>query len=95
MLRHPRLILAVVAAVLMAPSLVVGTTVSHSSPFSLLWAKQFALANREEVIDRVIRCLAFWMSETKVNLVPSLSWRKSIVITISLQKNSTRGSRSG
>ena len=30
------------AAVLMAPSLVVGTTVSHSSPFSLMWAKQFA-----------------------------------------------------
>lgn len=36
------LILAVVSALLLAPSLLVGTMISHSSPQNLTWAEQFA-----------------------------------------------------
>jgi hypothetical protein len=41
-LRRPRLVLLVATLVLMAPTLVVGTTLSHSSQFNLMWAQQFA-----------------------------------------------------
>src|SRR5262245_31077802 len=41
-LRHPRLVFLLAAIVLMAPSLVLGTVVSHSSHLNLMWASQFA-----------------------------------------------------
>jgi uncharacterized membrane protein len=41
-LRHPRLVLLLVAVVVMAPSLILGTVVSHSSHLNLMWAAQFA-----------------------------------------------------
>jgi hypothetical protein len=39
---RPALILLAVSALLMAPSLVLGTMISHSSPQNLTWAEQFA-----------------------------------------------------
>jgi 6-pyruvoyl-tetrahydropterin synthase related domain len=41
-LRHPLLALAAAAALLLFPSLVLGTLISHSSPQNLTWASQFA-----------------------------------------------------
>jgi len=34
------------------------------------WAQSFALANREEMMDRVIRCFGYWMSTTKGEPAP-------------------------
>jgi tRNA-splicing ligase RtcB len=34
------------------------------------WAQGFALANREEMMDRVIRCFGYWMSTTKGEPAP-------------------------
>ena len=42
MIRRPAALLAVAAAVLLLPSLLLGTLVSHSSPQNLTWAAQFA-----------------------------------------------------
>jgi len=39
---RPALVLALAAALLLAPSLVLGTLISHSSPQNLTWADQFA-----------------------------------------------------
>jgi hypothetical protein len=39
---RPALVLLVVAALLLAPSLVLGNLISHSSPQNLTWAEQFA-----------------------------------------------------
>ena len=41
-LRHPAAVLLAAAALLLAPSLVLGTLISHSSPHNLTWAAQFA-----------------------------------------------------
>jgi hypothetical protein len=41
-LRHPRLVLLLAAVVLLAPSLVLGTLITHSSHLNLTWATQFA-----------------------------------------------------
>jgi hypothetical protein len=41
-LRHPVFVLAAAAALLLLPSLVLGTLISHSSPQNLTWASQFA-----------------------------------------------------
>lgn len=41
-LRHPALVLFLAAALLLAPSLVLGTLISHSSPQNLTWASQFS-----------------------------------------------------
>jgi hypothetical protein len=41
-LSHPRLVLPLAAVVLLAPSLVLGTLVTHSAHLNLTWAKQFA-----------------------------------------------------
>jgi hypothetical protein len=40
--RHPRLVLLLAAVVLLAPSLVLGTLITHSSHLNLTWATQFA-----------------------------------------------------
>jgi hypothetical protein len=47
---RPALILLAVAALLLAPSLVVGTMISHSSPQNLTWAEQFADQFRDGVL---------------------------------------------
>lgn len=41
-MRRPALVLAAAAILLLSPTLVLGTLVSHSSPQNLTWAKQFA-----------------------------------------------------
>jgi len=41
-LRHPALVLAAAAILLLSPTLVLGTLISHSSPQNLTWASQFA-----------------------------------------------------
>jgi hypothetical protein len=41
-LRHPALVLAAASVLLLAPTLVLGTLISHSSPQNLTWASQFA-----------------------------------------------------
>lgn len=50
--------------------LVEGTTEFTAYISQMQWAQQFALANREEMMDRVIRCLAFWMIDTKGESAP-------------------------
>jgi hypothetical protein len=49
-LRHPALVLALTAALLLAPSLIVGNLHSHSSPQNLTWAAQFADQFRSGII---------------------------------------------
>ena len=49
-LRHPVLVLAVAAALLLSPSLVLGTLISHSSPQNLTWASQFSEQFRAGVL---------------------------------------------
>src|SRR5882724_11441803 len=49
-LRHPRLVLLLAAVVLMAPSLALGTLISHSSPQNLTWASQFSEQFRAGVL---------------------------------------------
>ena len=41
-MRHPALVLAAAAILLLLPTLVLGTLISHSSPQNLTWASQFA-----------------------------------------------------
>ncbi|SEO95280.1 6-pyruvoyl-tetrahydropterin synthase related domain membrane protein [Rhodospirillales bacterium URHD0017] len=41
-MRHPALVLAAAAILLLSPTLVLGTLISHSSPQNLTWASQFA-----------------------------------------------------
>jgi hypothetical protein len=41
-LRHPAFVLAIAAVLLLSPSLILGTLISHSSPQNLTWAAQFA-----------------------------------------------------
>jgi hypothetical protein len=41
-LRHPGIILAAASVLLLLPTLVLGTLISHSSPQNLTWASQFA-----------------------------------------------------
>jgi uncharacterized membrane protein len=48
--RHPVLVLAVAAALLLSPSLVLGTLISHSSPQNLTWASQFSEQFRAGVL---------------------------------------------
>ena len=42
MLRHPAFVLAAASVLLLLPTLVLGTLISHSSPQNLTWASQFA-----------------------------------------------------
>jgi len=49
-LRHPRPVLLLAAVVLMAPSLALGTLISHSSPQNLTWASQFSEQFRAGVL---------------------------------------------
>jgi uncharacterized membrane protein len=49
-LRHPVLVLAVAAVLLLSPSLVLGTLISHSSPQNLTWASQFSEQFRAGVL---------------------------------------------
>jgi hypothetical protein len=49
-LRHPVLVLTVAAALLLSPSLVLGTLISHSSPQNLTWASQFSEQFRAGVL---------------------------------------------
>jgi hypothetical protein len=49
-MRHPALVLALTAALLLAPSLTVGNLHSHSSPQNLTWAAQFADQFRAGII---------------------------------------------
>jgi hypothetical protein len=48
--RHPALILALTAGLLLSPSLVLGTLISHSSPQNLTWASQFSEQFRAGVL---------------------------------------------
>jgi hypothetical protein len=48
--RKPELILAGVAILLLAPSLLVGTMLSHSSPHNLTWADQFSEQFRDFIL---------------------------------------------
>ena len=41
-MRRPVLVLAAAAVLLLSPTLVLGTLISHSSPQNLTWASQFA-----------------------------------------------------
>ena len=41
-MRHPALVLAAAAVLLLSPTLALGTLISHSSPQNLTWASQFA-----------------------------------------------------
>jgi uncharacterized membrane protein len=49
-LRYPRLVLLLAALTVMAPSLIVGTLVTHSSNYNLMWAGQFAEQVRAGVL---------------------------------------------
>jgi hypothetical protein len=48
--RHPALILALTAVLLLAPSLLLGTMLSHSSPHNLTWAEQFSEQFRDVIL---------------------------------------------
>jgi hypothetical protein len=50
LLRHPVFVLAAAAALLLSPSLILGTLISHSSPQNLTWASQFAEQVRAGVL---------------------------------------------
>ena len=50
LLRRPSLVLAAAAILLLLPSLVLGTLVSHSSPQNLTWAAQFSEQVRSGVL---------------------------------------------
>ncbi len=41
-MRHPAFVLAAASVLLLLPTLVLGTLISHSSPQNLTWASQFA-----------------------------------------------------
>jgi hypothetical protein len=47
---RPALILALVAVLLLAPSLLLGTMLSHSSPHNLTWAEQFSEQFRDFIL---------------------------------------------
>lgn len=49
-MRHPALVLAAAAVLLLSPTLVLGTLISHSSPQNLTWASQFAEQVRAGVL---------------------------------------------
>ncbi len=58
MIRQPAALLALAAAVLLLPSLLLGTMISHSSPQNLTWAAQFADQFRAGVL------YPRWMSDS-------------------------------
>jgi tRNA-splicing ligase RtcB (3'-phosphate/5'-hydroxy nucleic acid ligase) len=50
--------------------LVEGTTEFDAYIRQMQWAQGFALANREEMMDRVIKCFGHWLSTTKGESAP-------------------------
>jgi len=57
-MRHPALVVALMAMLLLAPALVLGTLISHSSPQNLTWAGQFSEQFRAGTL------YPRWMSES-------------------------------
>ena len=69
---RPSLILAAAAVVLLAPSLVLGTLITHSSPQNLTWAAQFSEQFRvSDLAERVIAAAARLCYEAQLSHVPN------------------------